>query len=175
MIKINPHSKRSRVITCIKETPFKIYVLWGGAARVQIRLVYMYLLNVPSVSSRYFNKIKTNVSIREIARLIARNSLILPQRRSRLTLNYRSTNLVEPTSQMLHSKVIGILVPKKIFEVYHILIWLAAWSCDRNHCRNFHSPHHKRVHMKIDFNGRSWLKGQRSTLTFGAYILSLFH
>ena len=57
MIKINSHSKRSRV-TCIKETPFKIYVLGGGAARVQRRLVYIYLLNVPSVSSRYFNKIK---------------------------------------------------------------------------------------------------------------------
>ena len=45
-------------MTCIKETPFKIYVLWGGAAMVQIRLVYMYLLNVPSIPSRYFNKIK---------------------------------------------------------------------------------------------------------------------
>ena len=40
---------------------------------MQIRLVYMYLLNVPSVSSRYFNKIQ-NVSFREIARIIARNS-----------------------------------------------------------------------------------------------------
>ena len=39
------------------------------------RLVYIYLLNVPSFSSRYFNKIKTNVSFREIVRLIARNSL----------------------------------------------------------------------------------------------------
>ena len=38
------------------------------------RLVYIYLLNVPSFSSRYFKK-KTNVSFREIARLIARNSL----------------------------------------------------------------------------------------------------
>ena len=35
----------------------------------------MYLLSVPSVSSRYFNKIKTKVLFREIARLIARNSL----------------------------------------------------------------------------------------------------
>ena len=52
------NSKRIRVITCIKETSFKIYVLGGGAARVQRRLVYMYLLNVPSVSSHYFNKIK---------------------------------------------------------------------------------------------------------------------
>ena len=35
------------------------YTFYGaGAARVQIRLVYMYLLNVPSVSRRYFNKIK---------------------------------------------------------------------------------------------------------------------
>ena len=42
---------------------------------MQILLVYMYLLNVPSASSRYFNKIKTNVLFREIAHLIARNSL----------------------------------------------------------------------------------------------------
>ena len=41
---------------------------------VQRRLVYMYLLNVPSVSSRYVNKIKRNVSFREMTRLIARNS-----------------------------------------------------------------------------------------------------
>ena len=39
------------------------------------RVVYIYLLNVPSFSSRYFNKIKTNVSFRESVRLIARNSL----------------------------------------------------------------------------------------------------
>ena len=36
----------------------------------------MYLLNVPSVSSRYFKKNKRNVLFREIARLIARNSLV---------------------------------------------------------------------------------------------------
>ena len=64
-------------MTCIKETGSK-YTFYGArAAKMQIRLVYMYLLNVPCVSSRYFNKIKTNVSFREIARLIARNSLII--------------------------------------------------------------------------------------------------
>ena len=39
-------------------------------------LVYIFLLNVPSFSSHYFKQNKTNVSFREIARLIARNSLI---------------------------------------------------------------------------------------------------
>ena len=34
----------------------------------------IYLLNVPSFSSRYFNKLKINVSFREVARLIARTS-----------------------------------------------------------------------------------------------------
>ena len=44
---------------------------------MQIWLVYTYLLNVPSVSTRHFNKLKTNVSFREILRLIARNSFKL--------------------------------------------------------------------------------------------------
>ena len=35
----------------------------------------MYLLNVHGVSNPYFNKINTNVSFREIARLITRNRL----------------------------------------------------------------------------------------------------
>ena len=46
----------------------------NSGAMVHRQLVYIYLLNVPSFSSRYFNKIKTNVAFREIARLIARNS-----------------------------------------------------------------------------------------------------
>ena len=36
---------------------------------------YIYLLNVPSFSS-FFQQNKTNVSFREIARLIARNSFL---------------------------------------------------------------------------------------------------
>ena len=55
MIEINSHSIRSSVITCMKETPFLIYKL---GAMVHRRLVYIYLLNVPSFSSPYFNKIK---------------------------------------------------------------------------------------------------------------------
>ena len=43
---------------------------------MHIRLVNMYLLNVPGVSSPYLNKNKTNVSFTEMARLFARNSLI---------------------------------------------------------------------------------------------------
>ena len=39
----------------MKEAPFLIYKL---GAMVHRRLVYIYLLNVPSFSSRYFNKIK---------------------------------------------------------------------------------------------------------------------
>ena len=62
MIKLIP-IQNEVVITCITETLFKIYVLWSGAARVQIRLVYMYLSNVPSVSSRYFNNISFNNNI----------------------------------------------------------------------------------------------------------------
>ena len=44
-------------------------------AMVHRWLVYIYLLNVPSFSSRYFNKIKRKSRFREIARLIARNAL----------------------------------------------------------------------------------------------------
>ena len=43
MVKINSHSKRSRVITCIKETPFIIYLLGDGAASVQRQLVYIHV------------------------------------------------------------------------------------------------------------------------------------
>ena len=57
MIEINYHSIRSRVITCMKETQFEIYKL---GAMVHRRLVYIYLLNVPTFYSRYFNKIKRN-------------------------------------------------------------------------------------------------------------------
>ena len=57
MIKINSHSKQSRVITCIKETHLKYTFYEAGA----LSLTYC-------VSRSYFNKIK-----REMARLIARN------------------------------------------------------------------------------------------------------
>ena len=56
MIEINYHSIRSRVITCIKETPFQIYKFGGNVASTA--RLYIYLLIVPSFSSRYFNKIK---------------------------------------------------------------------------------------------------------------------
>ena len=46
-------------------------------ARVHRQLAYIYLLSVPSVSSRCFNKNKMNVLFREIARLMARNSFVL--------------------------------------------------------------------------------------------------
>ena len=55
MIEINSHSIRSRVITCIKEIPFKYT---NSGAMVHRRPVYIYLLKVPSFSSRYYNKIK---------------------------------------------------------------------------------------------------------------------
>ena len=48
----------------------------NSGAMVHRRLLYIYLLNVPSFSSRYCKKNKINVSFREIASLIARNSLI---------------------------------------------------------------------------------------------------
>ena len=71
MTKINFHSKRSRTITCNKDkNDLNI------RTRVHRRLVNMYLLNVPSVSSPYFNK-----TFKEIARLIARNPynvLVIP-------------------------------------------------------------------------------------------------
>ena len=40
MIKINSRSKQSRIITCIKESPFKVYVLggWGGKGSKMGRL-----------------------------------------------------------------------------------------------------------------------------------------
>ena len=68
MIEINYHSIRSRVITCMKETPFYIYKF--GA----MVLVYIYLLNVPSFSSRYFNKIKRTT---HLGRLLALSLEIL--------------------------------------------------------------------------------------------------
>ena len=56
MIEINSHSIRSRFITCIKEIPFLLYEFGGNGASTA--RLYIYLLNVPSFSSRYFNKIK---------------------------------------------------------------------------------------------------------------------
>ena len=47
----------------------------GGSGASMARL-YIYLLNVPSFSSRYFNKIKRTSRLGEITRLMARNSLI---------------------------------------------------------------------------------------------------
>ena len=58
MIEINSHSIRSRVITCMKETPFEKYKFGGNNASTALLYIYIYLLNVPSFSSRYFNKIK---------------------------------------------------------------------------------------------------------------------
>ena len=82
MIEIN-HSIRSRVITCMKETPFQIYKL---GAMVHRRLVYIYLLNVPSFSSRYFNKIKRTS---RLGRLLALSLEVLysesPSRHTLLT------------------------------------------------------------------------------------------
>ena len=57
------------------------------------RLVYIYLLNVPSFSSRYFNKIKRTSHYREIARLIARNSY-----------DYTTGIIFEGYSQASHEK-----------------------------------------------------------------------
>ena len=45
-----------------------------GSKGAKTARLYMYLLNVPGVSSRNCEQSKTKVSIREIARLIARNS-----------------------------------------------------------------------------------------------------
>ena len=72
MIKINYNLNRSGVITCIKE---KQYTDFG--ARVHRQLVKIYILNVPSISQSLFPQNKMNVSFREIAHLIARNSLVL--------------------------------------------------------------------------------------------------
>ena len=50
MIKINSHSKRNRVITCIKETPFKLYIPWsaGGKGANMARLyVFVELVGHP--------------------------------------------------------------------------------------------------------------------------------
>ena len=42
---------------------------------MHLRLVNVYLLNVPTISSPYFNKIKRTSRLREMTRFIARNSL----------------------------------------------------------------------------------------------------
>ena len=75
MVMINSDSKRSRIIICFKDK---------NNYNIRTRLVNVYLLNVPSVSSPYFNKtgsITKNVSFREMARLIARNSFMHFERR----------------------------------------------------------------------------------------------
>ena len=72
MVEMNYLSIRSRVIACVKETPFDIYKL---GAMVHRRLVYIYLLNVPRLSSRYFNKIKRTT---RLGRLLALSLEILP-------------------------------------------------------------------------------------------------
>ena len=56
MIEITSHSIRSRVITCMKERNPVLNIQIGGNGASTV--VYIYLLNVPSFSSRYFNKIK---------------------------------------------------------------------------------------------------------------------
>ena len=58
MIKINSQSKRSRMISFIKgNNDLNI------RTRVQGQLVYMYLLNMTSVSSPYCNKIKRKAQL----------------------------------------------------------------------------------------------------------------
>ena len=75
MIKINSHSKRSRVITCIKETTFKIYILWGrGVKGANTARLYVFVKYAKCLQS-LFQQDKMNVSFREMARLITRNSL----------------------------------------------------------------------------------------------------
>ena len=69
MIITKSHSKRSQIIITLRTKTIIIHV-YGLGCRGLIRLVYVLLLNVPSVSSP-----NTNVSFREMARLIARNSL----------------------------------------------------------------------------------------------------
>ena len=61
-------------MTCIKETQFKIYVLWGGKGANTARL-YVFVECALCLQS-LFQQYKTNVSFREMARLIARNSLV---------------------------------------------------------------------------------------------------
>ena len=56
MIIINSHSKQSRIIICIKDK--NDYNIRTKVARVHKRLVNLYLLNVPSAYSPYFNEIK---------------------------------------------------------------------------------------------------------------------
>ena len=54
IIIINSHSK----VVLLHALRTKTIIIYGQAVRVHVRLVNLYLLNVPSVSSPYFNKIK---------------------------------------------------------------------------------------------------------------------
>ena len=87
MIEINSHSIRSRFITCITEIPFKIYKFGGNGAltaRLYIFVECAYFLQ------SLFQQNKTNVSFREIARLIPRNS---SKRKSQKFLRMPSTKI----------------------------------------------------------------------------------
>ena len=74
MIEINSHSIRSRFITCIKEIPFLIYKFGGNGESTACLYIF---LECAQFLQSLFQQNKTNVSFREIARLIARNSFIL--------------------------------------------------------------------------------------------------
>ena len=101
------------------------------------------------------------------------------------------TNLVGPTSPMLHTKSQGHRVlEKKIFKwFYHIWAWRPYWSCDQNILHKFWLTYQKGSSHEIWVQLGQWfvrklcfnilmglqyeqpkLKGQRSTLTFWTYL-----
>ena len=69
----------------------------------------MYLLSVPSVSSRYFNKIKRTSYLGKIARLIARNSLILPHWSKAILLGRRQLYAVPSRSPVKIANLVLVL------------------------------------------------------------------
>ena len=71
MIEINYHSIRSILLHALRKSRFKYT---NSGAMVHRRPVYIYLLNVPSFSSRYFNKIKRTT---RLGRLLALSLEIL--------------------------------------------------------------------------------------------------
>ena len=137
MIEINYHSIRSRVITCMKETPSLIYKL---GAMVHRRLVYIYLLNVPSFSSRYFNKIKRTS---RLGRLLALSLEILVKSTQNIqTLKRRgfSIFILTLTSQFTFHMFSSCSVQYSVKMTFWYFI-----TCFKYSIRNFQKRFHQTV------------------------------
>ena len=74
------------------------------------------------------------------------------------------TNLVGPTTQMLHTKSLWFWRRRFLKGFYHIWVWRQSWSCDQDHLKtiwtNFRSHILRSLHMKYEVKWPSSLRGE---------------